>query len=153
MSLSASEFWEKSIPVPITGCLLWTGEVDRSGYGYLRFERKTERAHRVAWRLATGQDAGSLLVCHRCDVRSCVNPAHLFVGTVADNVADMVRKDRQQRGERCGRSKLTAFDVEDIREYARAGASTRRIAAAFGITSKHARIVIDRKVWSHSKSF
>lgn len=95
-----------SIPEPNSGCFLWLGALDSYGYGALMLPgRKRAKAHRVAWELAFGALPPGKCICHRCDVRACINPAHLFLGTRAENSADMVKKDRP-RGRPSPRSRL-----------------------------------------------
>lgn len=76
------------------GCKEWVGSKDAKGYGYVRFEGKTQRAHRVAWTSANGAIPDKLHVLHQCDNPSCCNPEHLFLGTNANNVADKMAKGR-----------------------------------------------------------
>lgn len=83
-------------------CWLWTSYINPCGYGqFQETSYRSERSHRVAWRIVNGPIPDGMFVLHRCDVRRCVNPAHLFLGTNDDNMADKVAKGRQARGAVC----------------------------------------------------
>jgi hypothetical protein len=86
-----------------------------------------------------------MFVCHRCDVPSCVNPAHLFAGTASDNMADMHSKGRGIRGEASGNAKLTAAQILDIRN---AAEHPRLLAERFGVTQAHIHRVRNGTTWS-----
>lgn len=76
------------------GCLEWTGARDHDGYGRINSAGLRLRTHRVAWAHENGPIPSGMLVLHRCDNPPCCNPDHLFIGTNADNTADMMDKCR-----------------------------------------------------------
>lgn len=93
-----ARFDAKWTPEPNSGCYIWTAGLSRKGYGRVGFRGSNQQAQRVAWILEFGDIQPGLWVLHKCDVRCCVNPAHLFLGTNADNVADMIKKGRRVQG-------------------------------------------------------
>jgi len=131
----AARLSAKTEPELNSGCLLWTGANDR-GYGTIYIGKKRRRAHRLSYELANGPVPYGLHVLHRCDVPACINPAHLFVGTQADNMADMKAKGRSSKnyGERANKAKLTEAEVHQIVEMIDAGHRHRVISLAFGVS-------------------
>lgn len=87
-------FESKYIPEPMSGCWLWLDKLTRDGYGQMTYKMKSMRAHRWSYSIHVGPIPNGLLVCHKCDTPACVNPKHLFVGTVKDNTEDMIKKGR-----------------------------------------------------------
>jgi len=143
-------FMDKVSPEPNSGCWLWTGCVNQDGYGQILSGRSPKGAHRVSYLLFRGEISQGLHVCHKCDVPSCVNPEHLFLGTPADNAADKVRKGRQQRlsfkGEMNGCAKLTENDVRAIRSSNLKGIELSKMYnVARGVISE----IRSRKAWKH----
>jgi hypothetical protein len=145
-------------------CWEWRGTIMHEGYGVAHFNYRHYRAHRVSWELTNGPIPDELCVLHRCDNRSCVNPAHLFVGTRDDNMRDMVAKARQrhgdnhpfkinpqlaQRGEAHGISKLTAQQVREIRRLRAEGVPYAQIGRRFEISGGHTYAIVNRRLWAH----
>lgn len=141
-------FMEKVSPEPNTGCWLWSLGTDNKGYG--RFgsgSLKTMRfAHRLSYELFVGPIPDGMFICHKCDVRSCVNPDHLFVGTHKDNMADRDKKNRQARGSRQHLSKLT----EDLVRYIRASSkSSAELSLEVGVNASSVCAARARRTWRH----
>jgi len=98
--LSPVERFARAIVIDADGCWVWQGcPRGSNGYGSIKVDGKRIPAHRYSYMLYFGEIPKGLLVCHTCDFPLCVNPSHLFVGTHADNMKDMVFKGRQSRGE------------------------------------------------------
>ncbi len=130
-------FWKKVGRRNKQGCRLWRGELNDKGYGRVTFKGYSTTAHRMAYILTHGPVAADLVVRHKCDNRACCNPQHLEVGTQADNIADMHARGRagdcRNFGEKHGRCKITAAQVEQIRAlYAAGGVSQDKLAIQFG---------------------
>ena len=131
-----------------SGCWLWQGLVRADGYGAMRLGGKEQGAHRVAWKLFRGEIAPGMQVCHKCDVRACVNPDHLFLGTPAENAQDMTAKGRGRRGEKHGSSKLTATQVSRIKAMLEEDRMyMSEIAREFGVSQTTIRAIRTRKTW------
>jgi hypothetical protein len=140
-------------PEPNSGCWLWLGAPGPSGYGRIRHHAAGEvHAHRVSWTVHNGPVPAGLFVCHRCDVRLCVNPDHLFLGTNRDNMNDAVHKGRvappASKGETNPASKLT---LAAVREILASRESSRAIAPRFGVTSSAIRHIRRGVIWGHAK--
>lgn len=100
-------FEEKVSPEPNSGCHLWAASGFPHGYGKISVDGESTGAHRVAWELYRGAIPTGLHVLHRCDIRCCVNPDHLFLGTPQDNVDDKMAKNRGYSGSRHHNSRKT----------------------------------------------
>lgn len=87
------DIWKK-VTKDSNGCWLWGGAITKYGYGHVGYKHKIWRAHRLAYELVNGPISPGKVVCHSCDVKRCINPDHLWVGTQADNVHDYLEKQR-----------------------------------------------------------
>lgn len=138
-------FWSK---VRKEICWIWTASKDRDGYGYFQVNGKACKAHRVSYAFSHGEIPHGMLVCHRCDNPSCVNPDHLFLGTSRDNMQDKVTKGRMVgnwgAGENVPTSKLTEAQVIAIREDTR---SRPEIAKEYGVSRPLISLIQRRKIW------
>lgn len=162
---AAERLWAKVLKQGPDECWVWQGNRHDvvKGYGRIKVGGRREFVHRFSWMLANG-DPGELWVLHRCDNTLCVNPRHLFLGTVLDNNDDKVIKGRQAkgntsgarrhpemvaRGERQHSAKLTEDHVRAIRLARRGGESYARLAARYGICTSTLAALLTGRTWKH----
>lgn len=148
-----SRFWSKVNKS--SGCWNWVGFCGRQGYGIFYIGRRPFKAHRVSWTIHNGKiphhdSANGMCVLHHCDNPSCVNPDHLFLGTNSDNVADMVKKDRQctHIGTLNTCAKLTDIQVRVIRSRHPLIMQTE-LAKIFSVLPSTINNVVKRRTWKH----
>lgn len=138
-------------------CWLWPGSTFGGGYGSIKGRtpdglQSNLPTHRVAWESQHGPVPEGLFVCHRCDVRLCCNPDHLFLGTQIDNIEDACRKGRIAKGEGSGTAKLTEKDVREIRHAHQIGAASNvALARRYGIGETQVRRIVRGMKWKHLK--
>lgn len=141
-------FWSRVDRSSPDGCWLWTGTITTGGYGVFS-AGGTRTAHRFAYEAVRG--VGSIRgmnVCHRCDVPGCCRPEHLFLGTTADNMRDMVLKGRanKPRGEKHSSAKLTEAQVLDI---VTSGEKATCAASKHGVSAGLILCIRSGRAWSH----
>lgn len=136
-------------------CWEWIGTKSR-GYGCVistgkRKGRKILRAHRVSWEIHYGPIKDGIIVCHRCDNPSCVNPKHLWLGTPVENNRDRDSKGRQKtpRGENHPMTKLTDSDVLRIRALHGRGIEQKKISKMFNVYPSTVSQIVHRIYWTH----
>src|SRR5689334_22453460 len=139
------------VPEPNTGCFLWFGvqRNDRAAYGGFNVRGRMRLSHRLAWEWKNGRCADGYVVRHRCDTPECVNPDHLEIGTIADNVRDRDDRGRQAKGERHPIAKLNDQAVREIRRQLSEGQPQRALARRYGVNPK---VIVDIKrgnIWRH----
>jgi hypothetical protein len=139
---------ENSVYVPWSGCQIWLGQLVNTGYGVLRISGKPILAHRASWIAHNGPIPDKGCVLHRCDVRPCVNPSHLFIGTRIDNNKD--RHDKGRTGAAYGslnsHAKLSENQVLAIRADPRKGPA---IAKEYGLSRSTVYAIKNKTKWRH----
>jgi hypothetical protein len=154
---SIISFEESYIPEPNSGCWLWTSTINNKGYGVLQAGGFRGYAHRFAYSTFVGAIPEGMSVCHRCDMPSCCNPDHLFLGTHQQNMADcrakmrcacFTKPDSYLRGEELSISKLTEGTVREIRAL-RGLVSQRLLAKRFNVTRTTIRLAQTGATWAH----
>lgn len=152
---NARRFYEKVEFDTNGGCWLWAARCDdKMGYGQFRLYGRHWAAHRASWALHRGPIPEGGLVLHKCDVPSCVNPDHLFVGTQAENIADMIRKGRHARvgarGEQSGHARLNTEAVRAMRvAYMRRSKTKAEMARELGLGETTVRAAVNGTTWRH----
>lgn len=172
-------FWSRVRKTDGDGCWEWTGTFRTTGYGQFLAAGQQWIAHRYAWKMANGPIPNGMFVCHKCDNPPCVRVSHLFLGTAADNAADMkakgrsakgakngshTRPDRRPRGDRNGSridptrlprgsakaiAKVTEADVAEMRRLHAAGVPCSALARRYPICLRNVYRAVQRKTWKH----
>jgi len=142
-------FWKKVVKTDT--CWLWDAGKGHTGYGHFTVGNKMQYAHRVAWELTYGAIPNGLLVLHNCPVKdnpSCVNPAHLFLGTHLENARD--RDEKVKTGKHTSKlRRLTQSQVDDIRKLRQeTNLTLKQIGQRFGICESSTSKIINRKLWA-----
>jgi len=156
MKISSIErFKIKMGSVDCNGCINWIGAINKTGYGSFatgndighKIGNKSTRAHRVSYILFKGLIPDGVCVLHACDNRKCVNPEHLFLGTLKDNTQDMIKKKRHVHGEIQWNSRLNKNDVIKIMEFLDEGILHSEIARIFNVSMQTIADISQRKSW------
>lgn len=140
--LLTERFWVKVQKTET--CWLWVGASHKAGYGALTSAGINCTAHRVSWELHNGRIPEGLQVLHKCEVRNCVKPEHLFLGTQKANIHDMLQKGRHRT-----QSKLKVAQVIEIRRRLKCGDIQRVIARKFNIAQSTVSQIASAKTWRH----
>lgn len=142
---------ERTTVDPQTGCWLWRLRLDRDGYGRCKQSGRVWFTHRLSWTVANGPIQDGLCVCHRCDVRTCCNPDHLFLGTSTENNIDRDTKGRhvQLKGSGHGNARMVEHDVSIIKMLLGLGVKQHRLAALYGVSRQAITRIKSGGGWSH----
>jgi hypothetical protein len=140
--------FEGKFTIDENGCWLLTSCIGNHGYGQIRYGGKKVLAHRLSYSLYKGETNG-LHVLHKCDIKNCINPDHLFLGTDKDNSNDRDSKGRQSKGERQPAAKLTEDDVVRIKEAPSYWGVVKVLAERFGVKPCVSSWIRNGKRWTH----
>lgn len=141
-------------------CILSMKGLQRSGYSVVYFEGKSWPAHRLAYKLAHGRIPKGKIICHKCDVRNCINPKHLYAGTYKDNSNDcfnrkrhiyLAHPERLARGERVNTAKLDQSDIKKILKlrHSKSWPGKYKVAKQFGVGATTIQDIVSKTTWRH----
>jgi len=147
-------FWEKVGQSGPTECWPWLAGKIPDGYGVIRDDAANGgnvlRAHCVAWELTHGPIPKGLCVLHHCDNPACCNPKHLYLGTKADNVFDMLTRGRGRDSGRNAHSRLTNELIPEVRHrYAEGSMTQRELAAEYNVDQSQISRIVNHHTWTH----
>ena len=137
--------------IPWSGCWIWMGATKPSAwnYGKFWFDGSLIHAHRVSWMLYRGEIPDGMFVCHTCDVPLCVNPAHLFLGTPADNMADMAAKGRDLEGRITQGRKISRLSEDQVLAIRASTLSGSQLGKIYGVSRTTIHSIKNRSIHKH----
>jgi HNH endonuclease len=151
MRPAEERFWRVTDKSSDDACWEYFGLQSTNGYGRFKIGKKNIRAHRYSYELHKGPIPDGLVVRHTCDNKLCVNPAHLLVGTQADNMQDMVTRKRggKSQGSSHAYAKLSESDIPVIRALVDSGKSLSAVSRLYGVGVCAISNIAKRKSWKH----
>ena len=160
LSTKRNRYYERTPPeerfwnhvVKTDSCWMWTGGRTKSGYGKFNPTHHAgwEKAHRFSWMMNFGSIPSGRVVCHRCNMKLCVRPDHLYVATSRENTLDAMRDGLCPIGEKHGMAKLTESQVKEIRLMFESGDITKaKLSRTYGVSEMQITRIIKRQTWRH----
>jgi hypothetical protein len=144
----AKRLLERSERIPESGCWIWSRAISREGYGRMFFRGRHLPTHRLSYMLFNGEiSADTPFICHRCDIRCCINPHHLYQGTIYQNNQDAIARDRLVKGSKAGSSKLNEDQILQIKALLEMNLTKPEIARAYGIAISHVGNIKRGQYW------
>jgi len=142
---------DNCIPVTESGCWLWTRPLLKSGYGQIRLNYKMYKSHRLSFEIFNKCSVlRPYFICHKCDIKACVNPDHLYIGTIYDNARDACLRGQQIKGEQVNNAVLTEGQVLKIRALFSTGKySKAKLARLYKVSDDCIFGLITRRTWKH----
>lgn len=144
------EYYEKNV-IKQDGCWDWKKAAKTEKYIRMNYARNEPRLsiHIYSYRIHKGEIPLGMCILHKCDNRRCSNPDHLFLGTIYDNIKDMISKSRHPHGESHGHAKLTEEQVRLIRDRINLGVSMNRLAKDFNVSKCTILKIKQNKRWKY----
>ena len=146
-----NRFWIKVIVLEENNCWEWISKKDEDGYGRFWLHEKMQGAHRISYTLKYGQISKGLWILHKCNNTSCVNPNHLYAGTIKDNVRDSINSGTlfllRVKGENRPNAKLKESEIRDIRNMLKNGEPQKDVILKYGLDSSHISAIKNRRIW------
>lgn len=134
------------------GCFILTSHSTNSGgYAEIRIKGRTTKVHRHIYEQCFGEIPNGLVVRHKCDNPSCINPEHLETGTHQENMQDMMLRNRQAKGSKKPASKLNEAQVVAIKKLVKQGFTNVKIASIYKVDGSVISEIKNNKIWKHVK--